>query len=200
MPLLRRCLLLIVAVPGCLLLVVTVTPVCSWWATRLSVDWNDPRGDTLVVLTGDRLDDGTIGVTSYWRSVECARVWRAGKFRKVIITGESRTCGAMRDFIAWSGVPQSAIALETGSLSTHDSAVHVAALLRREPGEVMLLTSDYHMYRACRAFRKAGLKMVPSPFPDALKRVNDPVERWGVFCRLAAETARIAYYAARGWL
>lgn len=48
----------------------------------------------------------------------------------------------------------------------------MTALLEAEPRPVVLLTSDYHMFRARRMFEKAGLKVVPMPIPDGLKRAT----------------------------
>ena len=40
------------------------------------------------------------------------------------------------------------------------------------------MTSDYHMYRALRAFRKAGLDVQPRPIPDGRKRYSSWYKRW----------------------
>jgi len=39
-------------------------------------------------------------------------------------------------------------------------------------GTSVLLTSDYPVYRAVPAFRRAGLEAVAGPFPDAGKRAT----------------------------
>jgi hypothetical protein len=41
-----------IAFLGLLMLLVTVIPVDSWYARALAGQWNDPRGDTLIVLGG----------------------------------------------------------------------------------------------------------------------------------------------------
>ena len=64
----------------------------------------------------------------------------------------------------------------------------------------MLLTSDYHMFRAHRAFKKAGLEVLPKPFPDARKRASEWTGRWPAFLDLVEETLKIGYYYARGWI
>jgi hypothetical protein len=38
------------ASPGALLVIVTVTPLVSWWATALAAPWDDPRGEVLIGL------------------------------------------------------------------------------------------------------------------------------------------------------
>jgi uncharacterized SAM-binding protein YcdF (DUF218 family) len=64
----------------------------------------------------------------------------------------------------------------------------------------VLLTSDYHMLRAHRALRRAGVTLAPRPIPDARKRYGGFSQRWSVFLELCGESAKIAYYWARGWL
>src|SRR5207237_3091609 len=102
---------------GCLVVLVTVTPLVRWWAYALAGDWNDPRGDVLIVLGASVLSDGTIGASSYWRSVYAARVYGEGGFRQVIVTGggEDPTpiSVPMREFIVFLGVPREAIQIVT---------------------------------------------------------------------------------------
>ena len=70
--------------------------------------------------------------------------------------------------------------------------------MRSERGRKVLLTSDYHMFRACRAFRKAGLEVAPRPFPDAGKRAANWLGRWPAFLDEVVETLKIGYYFVRG--
>jgi uncharacterized SAM-binding protein YcdF (DUF218 family) len=97
-------------------------------------------------------------------------------------------------------VPGGAIAVETESSSTRENALRTAELLRGETGRSVLLTSDFHMYRAYRCFRRAGLDVVAWPVPDALKRSTRWYRRWTAFVDLSAETAKVGYYWWKGWL
>jgi uncharacterized SAM-binding protein YcdF (DUF218 family) len=65
------------------------------------------------------------------------------------------------------------------------------------PGRKVLLLSDYHAFRAYRSFRRAGLELVPSPFPDALKRVGMWWKRWLAFIDLCIEISKIGYDKSR---
>ena len=189
---------------GGLYLTVTVTPVDRWWASALAGPWEDPKGDTLIVLAGSGLEDGTIGLNSYWRSVYAARAFPQG-FRRVVLSGGSSggstaMAYAMRDFLVAQGIAPTAIVLETNARSTHENAVEVARLLAGQPDRKILLTSDLHMFRAYRAFRKAGIDVSPRPLPDALKRYNCVLCRWDVFLDLNVESVKILYYYYRGWI
>jgi uncharacterized SAM-binding protein YcdF (DUF218 family) len=198
----RRWLGRILAAAGLLFLTVSFTPLTTWWAHALAHPWEDPRGDVLIVLGSDRVDD-MVGYSSYWRSVYAVWAYREARFRRVVVSGGpggAAVAEAMRDLLVTSGVPAEAILLETESTSTRENALRTAELLRGEPGRSVLLTSDFHMYRAYRCFRRAGLDVAAFPVPDALKRSTRWYRRWTAFVDLAAETAKIAYYWAQGWL
>ena len=188
---------------GCLVILVTATPLVSWWATALAGPWNDPDGDVLIVLAGSRIDDDTMGLTSYWRSFYTLLFFKQGSFKRILISGEPAP--AMRDYIVARGIYPDVIDLESKSISTRESAVMTADLLRRKAStydglRLVLLTSDYHMWRSQRVFQHAGVNTQPRPIGDALKRYNSPLQRWGIFLDLCVETTKIGYYWIKGWL
>jgi uncharacterized SAM-binding protein YcdF (DUF218 family) len=190
------------AAAGLLFLIISFTPLTAWWARALARPWEDPRGEVLIVLGSDRVDD-MIGYSSYWRSVYAVWAYREGGFRRVVVSGGpggAAVAESMRDLLVTSGVPSQAILLETESTSTRENAVRTVELLRGETGRSVLLTSDFHMYRAYRCFRRAGLDVVAFPVPDALKRSTRWYRRWTAFVDLVAESGKIAYYWAQGWL
>ena len=189
---------------GLLFVLVTVTPIVRWWARVLTGTASEPRGDVLIVLGGSILDDGTIGVSSYWRSVHAARIFREGGFRRMVVTGAGASATPiaipMRDFMVSLGVPGDAVQVETGASSTRENAVFTSRLLGASEGRKVLVTSDYHMFRAWRAFRKAGVDAAPSPLPDLSAASNCWSCRWQIFITLTTESVKIAYYYARGWI
>ena len=166
--------------------------------------WNDPKGDILIVLGADVQSDGTLGPESYWRAVYAARAWREGGIQKVVVSGGASNgysiAAPIRDFLVCQGVPAPAIATENRATSTRENALYVRDLLSGAPGRKVLLTSDYHMFRAARCFRKVGMDVAPRPFPDALKRINSWTARWDVFLTLSEETVKIVYYRLHGWI
>src|ERR1700687_5411978 len=114
---------------GLLFVVVTVTPVLGWWSNALAGTWTEARGDVLIVLGSEAQPDGIIGESSYWRSVYAIRAWRQGGFREIVVSGGAQVAELMRDFMAGSGVPASAIRLETHAASTRENALFVAKML-----------------------------------------------------------------------
>jgi len=193
----------ILAAIGALYILVTVTPIDRWWTNLLTGPIYDPKGDVLILLGADAFPD-VMGYGSYLRAVYGVRVWRSGGIRQVFISGGRGTGGVasalMRDFMAAEGVPQSAITIETASVSTRENALFTTRMLEKTPGRKILMTSDYHAFRAWRAFRKAGLDVELCSFPDNYKFVSSWWNRWGVFIGLCMETTKIGYYRARVWI
>ena len=189
---------------GACTLLVCATPLASWWATRLAGPWDDPKGDVLIVLGGSLLDPGLLGINSYWRCIYALQAWRSGGFRDIFLTGgsdpQSPVATLMADFLKSQGVPASAIHVETRSNTTRENATYSKPLLDRLPGTKVLLTSDYHMYRARGAFEKAGIHVLPRPFPDARKRGSTWIGRWPAFYDVAIETVKIVYYRWKNWI
>jgi len=164
----------------------------------------------MIVLTGNILSNGIIGETSYWRSAYTVMAWREGGWRQVIVSGGGGGAAlpvgeAMKIFLESGGVPPGAILTDSQSLSTRESALNLARMLSETRGaqtrdRTILLTSDYHMFRAVRALRKTGVIVIPRPIPDASKRAGSWNLRWEVFQDLSIETSKIAYYWSRGWI
>jgi uncharacterized SAM-binding protein YcdF (DUF218 family) len=189
---------------GFLIVLVTVTPIDGWWIHWLAGPGDDPKGEVLVVLGADGIKD-VIGWSSYWRSVYAVRAWREGGFQEVVVSGGSGrgdvpVAQQMRDFMVSQGVPASAIRVEGESHSTRENALKSKALLENLPGRKILMTSDYHMFRSTRVFRKAGIAIQPRPLPDAAKQLSLWRNRWPVFVNLCVETLKIGYYFVRGWI
>lgn len=73
-----------------------------------------------------------------------------------------------------AGVSEAACTLESASRSTFDNARTCAALLSTR--EVLLVTCDFHLYRACAQFRRHGFTV----WPVASKRRLSTADRWKV--------------------
>jgi uncharacterized SAM-binding protein YcdF (DUF218 family) len=195
----------VLAAFGLLILIVSFTPLARILVRFAAGPWNDPKGDILIVLGGDMVGDA-LGVDSYWRCLYAARVWREGGFKQVVVVGGivspnvPTLADRMRDFLICHGVPAGDILAEDRSSSTRENALNTAQLLESAPGRKVLLTSDLHMFRASRVFRKIGFDVAPRPIPDCLKRTESVVYRYGVFVEIVREVAKTGYYWARGWI
>jgi uncharacterized SAM-binding protein YcdF (DUF218 family) len=182
------------------MVVVTATPVIRWYAQWLAGPWYEPKGDILILLGADDAANGILGAATYWRSFYAVMAWREGGFQSIVVSGGHGIAESMRDFMVSQGVPADKIVVENRSTSTRENAIFTAAIVRGMPGNKVLLTSDFHVYRAVRALRKAGVEVTPRPIPYALKRTNVWTERWPVFLEMAVETAKIVDYRVHGWI
>jgi uncharacterized SAM-binding protein YcdF (DUF218 family) len=188
---------------GLLVVLVTATPLVSWISVWLAGPWNNPHGDLLVVLSGSSLEDGTIGLSSYWRCVYAVWAFREGGFRQILITGGGSggtpIAVTMQRLIVFLGVPADSITVETSSTSTRENALRSVPIIERMPGKKVLLTSDYHMFRALRVFHKAGLDLKGWPYPDTGKMAATWSGRWPAFLQVMLELTKIVYYQVHGW-
>jgi uncharacterized SAM-binding protein YcdF (DUF218 family) len=193
----------ILCLSGLLLVVVTFTPLTLWWGRALSGTWTEDAGDAgdvLIILGADDPTAGIIGRASYWRTVYAARAWESVRFKLVVVSGGNGVAESIRELLVCRGVPAGSIQAETRSTSTRENALFTRDLVAHHEGRKVLLTSDYHMYRASRAFQKAGVDVIPRPLPDVLKHANRWENRWNMFLVLVVETGKIAGYWMKGWI
>jgi uncharacterized SAM-binding protein YcdF (DUF218 family) len=190
---------------GIALLGVTFTPVVPWTAKKLCARWTDSDGDILILLIGSTVSypgfpsGEVIGPSTYWRMVYAVDAWRAGHFSHVLVSGKGSAETVVPLLTAY-GVPRDRIIIENASTNTRESAQFAKPLLAGLRGKMVLLTSDYHMFRASRCFARENLRVIPRPIPDVLKRSTYFTLRWESGLTVAQELVKIAYYKWRGWL
>lgn len=188
------------ALVGSLMVLASATPFVSWYAAKLGGTWSCPPGDILIVLGGPTVESGgrhMLGAASYWRCIGAVHAFQSGRFQQVVTTGV-HAAAPMRDFLITLGVPAAAIRLQPYSLSTREDALFTSRMLAAEAGRKVLLTSEYHMFRARRSFSRAGLDVLEWPTADAGK--GGFIQRWPAFLELIRETVKITYYDCRGWI
>jgi uncharacterized SAM-binding protein YcdF (DUF218 family) len=194
----------LLAVIGLTTVLVISTPVVSWWVRAYSGPGNSdssgqPKGDVLILLSAAADEQyGGISYSSYWRARQALFAWQTGGFRKIVICGSGGP--GIFNFLIADGVPREVFVTERGSASTRENAIETARLIQTLPGKKVLLTSDFHMYRALRVFRKLGIEAAPMAVPDVLHSTEHWYERFSAFETMATETVKIVYYAVRGWI
>jgi uncharacterized SAM-binding protein YcdF (DUF218 family) len=193
------------AAAGAWILVVTFTPLVPWAASRLSATWTDTDRGVLIVLGGSTVtfDESppvhVIGDSTYWRAIHAIYLWRHGHFRTMLLSGEY-SGETMKPFLIANGIPESAILVEDRSSSTRENVLFLKPILAGLSGPFVLLTSDYHTFRASRCFAKEKIRVETLPAPDILKRSNIRMARWQAFWELTVELAKIGYYRVHGWI
>ncbi|HZQ43880.1 MAG TPA: YdcF family protein [Acidobacteriaceae bacterium] len=193
-----RWLFRVLAAVGLVTVLVIATPIDRWWAHAYAGSMDQPKGDVLILLSAANEDHGFISYSSYWRARYALLAWQNGGYKTIVISGEASP--SIRDFLVAEGIPPSAILLDPQSTTTRENAIDTARLLKGVPGSRVLLTSDFHMYRAERLFRREGIDVIPYPAPDVVKLSQHWNGRISGFETLAVETAKIVYYRLRGWI
>lgn len=182
---------------GLITVLVISTPLVSWWGRLYSGPIERPKGDILILLSAAKDDNGGISYSSYWRARYALLAWQAGGFNRIIVSGGGP---GISNFLMAEGIPRAVIVAEWLSPSTHASGLAVAHLVQNLSGRKVLITSDYHMYRAVRVFRKCGVAVDPMPVPDVLHSAENWSGRIPAFQTLAIESIKIVYYRIRGWI
>jgi len=187
------------AVIGFITVLVISTPIVSWWARAYAGPIEQPKGDVLILLSAAADNQyGGISYSSYWRARWALFAWQTGGFKKIVICG-SGDPGILNYLIA-NGIPREVFVIERRSISTRENAIETARPIQDLSGKKVLLTSDFHMYRAIRVFRKVGIEVAPMAVPDVLDSTEHWNARFGAFEIMLVESVKIVYYAVRGWI
>jgi uncharacterized SAM-binding protein YcdF (DUF218 family) len=184
------------------MVIVTCLPLVNWLTSYFSGPMAQPQGDVLIVLSAGNPQDGVLGYSSYLRAQYAIWAYRDRVAPRVVIAGGGGAhpaAQAMRDVLVANGVPREAITVESESRSTRENALNLRPILR-SGRRLVLITSDYHMYRAQHVFQKLGITVQPMPIPDAGKRGATWSTRWPAFLDLCSESVKIAYYRLRSWI
>jgi len=182
---------------GLITVLVITTPFVSWWARAYAGPIERPRGDVLILLSAAGDYRGGISYSSYWRAREAIFAWQTGGFKKIVVSGGGP---GIQNYLLAEGIPRDAIVAEWRSRSTRENGIETARLIQGMPGKKILLTSDFHMCRALRVFRKLGIEVTPMAVPDVLHSTENWSGRFSAFETMAVESVKIAYYAGRGWI
>lgn len=193
---------------GLTLLVVSFTPLVSWAARRVAVDWYQGNADVLVVLGGGMLVDGTgpqatLGDDSYLRCNYAAWDMLRFKYRYVVVSGPNGLAETMAKYLTAVGVKPQQILIENAARSTAENAAFVKRILDHQAGlpphpVIAILTSDVHSRRARQVFEHAGMPVRVIPVPDVIKRAESVELRWGAFLDLDRELVKLEYYKLTG--
>jgi uncharacterized SAM-binding protein YcdF (DUF218 family) len=197
-------------VTALLLCAITFTPLVPAIASAIATDWYDGNGDVLVVLGGGMLLSGTgprstLGYDSYLRIVYASWVLHSHRFPWVVVSGGDGLAEEMKEYLAGSGIPAASILEETNSQSTFENAIYAKGLLQSRDlltssRTIVILTSDYHSWRARRVFERLGMRVRVIPVPDVAKRSSSRTYRWQGFFTLLDEFGKDIAYAVTGRL
>jgi len=178
---------------GSLLAILVILVLFSnpWFVNRLYIFYEKPlvtleKNENYtwgIVLGGgmirasdkDHLDKINVGETAD-RFIQPILLYKAGKIRKILITGGSTNIGNIivdkgsetndvRKLMIDLGVRPKDIYMETRARNTRENAIYSAQMLKNylKNDEILLITSAMHMPRSIRCFTKAGFKIKAYP-------------------------------------
>jgi uncharacterized SAM-binding protein YcdF (DUF218 family) len=207
---------------------IAATPAFAHWlADRLQRE-NPPRAaedlpsaDAIVLLGGflkqplpPRIAPDLTAAAD--RAVEAARLYRAGKAQRIVVSGGNLPwrfavapeAELVADLLVELGVPRDALVLETASRNTRENAVNTARIFAEHGWKSgLLVTSGLHMKRALGTFRQVGLDLTPAPadIPSRLPEVPVPfdvlpdVDALDRTTTAIHEIVGLIVYRYRGW-
>jgi len=116
------------------------------------------------------------------RLMQVVNLYFKGKVRKILISGgsglltlqEPKEAPVLMKEMVNMGVKPEDILLESKSRNTYENAVFTSSMLREMnfKGELLLITSAYHMPRSLACFHKAGINAVPFPVDSYAGRIT----------------------------
>ncbi len=155
------------------------------------------QADVIIVLGAGLRRDNTPGPALRRRSLHGAELWQQGIAPMILCSGGmpgNRTrseADACRELLEAEGVPAEAILLEASSRSTEENALASGRLMVERGWETAVIVSDqYHMYRAQHIFSDTGLTVYASGAP-----ISPPPGEYLVF--MLRELVAINWYGLK---
>ena len=175
----------LLAAIGLTVVLATATPIDRWWAHAYSGPIEQPkRRHSHPAQRRSRRPWTHLLLVLLARPLCPARL---ANRRLPEDRDQRRRRSGILDFLVVEGVPREDIVAEWQSESTRENGINTARLVAGMPGKKVLLTSDFHMYRAIRVFRKLGVDVTPMPVPDVLKSAKHWNARFPAFETLVVE-------------
>lgn len=132
-----------------------------------------PSEDRIAIVLGARVEDeGGPSDTLHDRVLTGVELYKAGRTRKLLLTGGNREPEVMKKLAVELGVPEADIALDNLGLRTYESCVRAKQVF--EIGKAIVVTQDYHLSRSLYLCQTTGVDAIGV---DA-KRRDYLGERW----------------------
>ncbi|PTX60263.1 uncharacterized SAM-binding protein YcdF (DUF218 family) [Melghirimyces profundicolus] len=130
------------------------------------------------IVLGASLKNGQPGPALTERLDQALKMHREGLAPRLILSGgapgkKAVEAQVMKDWLTAQGVPEKALLLEDRSTDTSENLSNTREILRRHGiRDVYLITHDFHMYRAARYAKRAGVPVTPAPFKSGSLRIS----------------------------
>ena len=207
----------------------TANIASSFWNYKtITVDDIENPYDLGMVLTGYSIMNPELTNFEHFlhfnqnanRLTQSIELYKLGKIKKLMICGGSGHLIGDKvsegdktlDFIIKMGIPNDDILIESKSRNTVENAQFAASFLKeKDPNKhlqnILLLTDNFHMYRAKKSFDKAGLSVVPFSLGNQTKNIDidlvdflphpGALNEWS---RMIREWAAVVVYRLMGYI
>lgn len=186
------------------------------------VDISDRHFSVAIVLTG--MTKTSIQIPGQMqfsdgadRLLETLKLYKKGQVDKILISGGSGSLThpewtespSLAQFAMEMGIPSHDIIIESQSRNTNENALFSAEMIQSNPelhGEILLVTSAFHMRRSIGCFKKRQVTFTPYPVDyyigeevayDSFIPSSDALEHWE---RLISEWIGYLMYRIMGYL
>ena len=116
--------------------------------------------DCIIVLGCQVKSDGSLSHMLRDRLIRALELYNAGAAPKLLMSGdhgqnEYNEVGAMKNYAIENGVPSEDVFMDHAGLSTYDSIYRAREVF--EAKKVIIVTQEYHLYRALYIAKKLGV-------------------------------------------
>lgn len=188
-------------------LLVFQTPLVWWMAEPLRVAAPPVAADAIVVFAGGVGESGRAGGGYQERVTQAIELYRAGYAPRIVFSSgfvfTMREAEVMKALAIANGVPADAILLEEAAANTRENVEFTRRILDQHGWtRVLLVSSPYHMRRACLTWRKLApeITVVPTPVPQSQFYAHRRGASLEQIRGLLHEVAAIGQYWWRGWV
>ena len=203
----RRRTVQIVAALALFYLLVFQTPLVWWMAEPLRIAAPPSAADAIVVFAGGVGESGRAGGGYQERVSQAIDLYRAGHAPRIVFSSgfvfTMREAEVMKAVAVANGVPADAILLEEAAANTRENVEYTKRILDQHGWtRVLLVSSPYHMRRACLTWRKLApdITVVPTPVPESQFYTHRRGPSLEQIRGLLHEAAAIVQYWWRGWI
>jgi uncharacterized SAM-binding protein YcdF (DUF218 family) len=159
------------------------------------------RAQAIVVLGGGLTPEGKAGISTAERVLHGVHLLKLGLGEYLVLSGGDCQDGIieadiMHQLAMEAGVGPDSILTEPNSTDTYENALYTRDLLVQSDMamNVLLVTSPYHMRRACLCFERQGVVVLPAPVPASEVYEYGAGQNLRNILLLTHELAGLAYY------
>lgn len=173
----------------------------SYLIRYLAFDTRLEHTQAIVVLGGGLTGEGKAGASTTERVRYGVHLLKLGLGEYLILSGGDCQGGVieadiMHQLAVEAGIDPDSILKEPNSTDTYENALYTRDLLLRKnlTMSVLLVTSPYHMRRACLCFEKQDIDVLPAPVPASEVYEYGAGQNLRNILLLTHELAGLTYY------